>query len=150
MNNSAPPIGASLSKRGIAVGRPKGLAGIPQPDNGPGCSIAPRTIITSPRADDQAAKLQRGEGRWPSGKTSNTNVTGRNTAGIQSHEPNQTAHWGMGEESGSKVKRAAETAVKANSRPPAMNIQPIGLRGRREPISAPNTEKPVVRNGVRV
>src|SRR5215204_5586702 len=98
-----------------------------------------------PKAANQATGLQRAEGSLPSGNNKSRKVVGTITRGVHAHELNQAAVCArLLEPQPLASQNSAKPLVRVSrpsTSPTPQNIQPIALRGWREAMMAPTTEK---------
>jgi hypothetical protein len=99
----------------------------------------------SPIAAHQATGRQRDEGSRPSGNNSNKKLVGTYTRMLHDHEANHAAVWARLPGAGSPERRYSAyppaRLLMPITRPTPQKIQPMALRGWREAMMAPTTEK---------
>src|SRR5215211_2015116 len=98
-----------------------------------------------PSTAHQATGLQRGEGSRPSGNSSNKKLVGTYTRSVHDHEENHAA---VSTRTPLPKPLASQNSAKSPVKelkpivtPTPPKIQPIALRGWREAMMAPTTEK---------
>src|SRR5829696_8507906 len=113
--------------------------------SGPGCSAVPATKPMRPSTAHKATGRQRGEGSRPSGNNKSRKLVGRYTRMVHDQEANHAAVSGRlpGAEAPERRNSAYPPArlLIAITKPTPQKIQPMALRGWREAMMAPTTEK---------
>src|ERR671910_141761 len=113
--------------------------------SGPGCNPVPATKPMSPSTAHQATGRQRGEGSRPLGNNKSRKLVGTYTRMVHDHEANHAAVSARlpGAEPPERRYSAYPPArlLMPITRPTPQKSQPMALRGWREAMMVPTTEK---------